>query len=422
LLPEKRDRLDANIFTVLKSDEGLSKKEQFTQHTVKVFSWSSFLNDVGAEMIYPIWPFFLTVYLGANMAVLGLIDGLSEAVVSISQAASGYLSDRFHKRKVFIWLGYVCAFLSRIGYSFSSVWEHIIPFRILDRAGKIRDAPRDAILADISVRHERGRNFGILKAMDKLGGVFGIIFSILFFKLIGYRNLFLIAAIPSLIAVVLVFAFVKEKKAVHKEGYKWLSFNDMSRDFRLFLLLSGVFALGSFSYSFLLVYAQKFGFHIESIPVLYLAFTVVAFLFSIPAGKLADKIGRKPVLLISFILWAVVCWLFLFLNQHIWAVVLTFIVYGMHKGALDPVQRAFVSELSPKERRASGLGVFQMILGFCALPSSFIAGLLWDKINYFVPLIVSLALTLAAIIMLSYVKEKDMIGKNRHSENPSVEA
>ena len=90
-----------------------------------------------------------------------------------------------------------------------------------------------------------------------------------------------------------------------------------------------------------------------------------------------------------------------------WAVILTFIVYGMHKGALDPVQRAFVAELSPKGRRASGLGIFQMVLGFCALPSSLIAGLLWDKINYIVPLIVSLVLTLAAIILLTYVKEKN---------------
>ena len=291
MLLKKRDRLDANIFTVLKSDEGLSKKEQFTQHTVKVFSWSSFLNDVGAEMIYPIWPFFLTVYLGANMAILGLIDGLSEAVVSISQAASGYLSDRFHERKVFIWLGYVCAFLSRVGYAFSSVWEHIIPFRILDRGGKIRDAPRDAILADISVRKERGRNFGILKAMDKLGGVFGIVFSILLFKFIGYRNLFLIAAIPSLIAVLLVFIFVKEKKTVHKEGYKWLSFRDMSKDFRLFLLLSGIFALGSFSYSFLLIYAQKFGFQIRQSQFFTLHSLLLHSFFQFPQASLQIRLG-----------------------------------------------------------------------------------------------------------------------------------
>ncbi|MCX6710696.1 MAG: MFS transporter [Candidatus Woesearchaeota archaeon] len=203
----------------------LPESEEESEHAVRVFSWSSLLNDFGAEMIYPIWPFFLTVYLGANMAILGFIDGLSDAIVSISQAASGYVSDRIQERKIFIWIGYLCGFLSRIGYAFSHLWELVIPFRVLDRAGKIRDAPRDAIIADISIKHERGRNFGILKAMDKLGGVFGIIFSILFFKFLGYKKLFLVAAIPSLIAVILVLVFIKEKRpAVRREKYQWLSF------------------------------------------------------------------------------------------------------------------------------------------------------------------------------------------------------
>src|SRR4030042_680133 len=126
-------------------------------------------------MIYPVWPLFVTTVLNANMAALGLLDGLGEALVSISRAVSGYLADRIRKRKVFIWSGYLCGAISRIGYSLSGTWQHLVPFRILDRAGKMRSAPRDAMIADLSAKENRGRNFGLMRAMDNLGAVCGIL-------------------------------------------------------------------------------------------------------------------------------------------------------------------------------------------------------------------------------------------------------
>src|SRR3989338_11652330 len=145
-----------------------------SKKTLRVFGLASFLNDFGSDMIYPIWPLFLTSALGANMTVLGLIDGLGDALVSISQAVSGYIADKTGKRKIFVWLGYVFAGLARLGYAMSAVWQQIIPFRILDRAGKMRGAPRDAMIADMSSDDDRGRNFGYLRMMDNLGAVFGI--------------------------------------------------------------------------------------------------------------------------------------------------------------------------------------------------------------------------------------------------------
>ena len=103
--------------------------EKKPKKTVRILAFASFLNDFGSDMIYPIWPLFVTSFLGANMAVLGLIDGLGEAVVSISQAASGYLSDKIHKRKIFIWTGYLFGALSRIGYALSAVWNDLIPLK-----------------------------------------------------------------------------------------------------------------------------------------------------------------------------------------------------------------------------------------------------------------------------------------------------
>jgi MFS family permease len=381
-----------------------------SRKTVRTFAAASFLNDLGSDMIYPVWPLFVTVYLGADMAVLGLIDGLGDAIVSLSRAASGFLSDRIRKRKVFIWIGYVLGSLSRVGYAVSTTWLHAVPFRILDRAGKIRGAPRDAVIADASTAENRGRNFGLLRAMDNLGAVCGVVTCILFFKYLGYKRLMLIAAIPSAIAALLILFLIREKKAPDTKIYKGLRLAHLDKNFRLLLLLSALFALGSFSYSFLLIFAKEIGFRASFVPVLYLIFTAAASLLSVPFGRLADRVGRRPVLLLSFLLWALVCLCFIMFNSR-WSIALTFVLYGMHKGALDPVQTAFVSELAPTEYRASAIGGFQMVTGLCALPASLIAGFAWDRINMFVPFYLSIGFTAAASIMLLFVE-----GRKRHTQ------
>lgn len=380
-------------------------EQKENKKVLRTFALASFLNDLGSDIIYPIWPLFITTVLHANMAVLGFIDGLGEAIVSLSKAASGYLSDRIGKRKRFIWVGYLFGALSRIGYAFSTAWQHVIPFRILDRAGKIRSAPRDAIIADISSGENRGRNFGLLRTMDNLGAVCGILICIFFFKLLGYRTLFILAAIPSVIGAGLILLFIKEKKSPDKKIFKPLSLKHLDKNLKLFFLVSGIFALGSFSYSFLLIYAKRFGFKLAFVPVLYLVFSVAASIFSLPFGKLADKIGRKPVLILSFICWALVAVTILFLRSKP-ALIAAFVLYGLHKGALEPAQKTLVSELAPINFRASILGGYQMVIGLCALPASLVAGLLWDKIGIYAPFYFSLGLTLIAILMVLFIKEK----------------
>jgi len=374
-------------------------REKDRAKTIRTFALASFLNDLGSDIIYPIWPLFITAVLKANMAALGFLDGLGNALVSLSQAASGYLSDRIKRRKVFIWSGYLFGALSRLGYSFSTVWPHLIPFRILDRTGKIRSAPRDALVADVSTEDNRGKNFGFLRAMDNLGAIFGILICIFFFNLF----LFALAALPSLVSAFLIFFLIKERKTKEIKIYQGISFKDLDRNFRRFLLLSSFYAIGAFSYSFLLIYAKEFGFKVTFVPVLYLIFTAAASLFSFPFGKLSDKIGRKSVLMLSYTFWAAVC-LILILRPDRLMIILVFILYGAHKGALEPVQISYVCELAPQKFRASCLGGFQMITGLCALPASLLAGILWTTLGMFAPFYLSLALTGLAGVMLTFVK------------------
>lgn len=375
-----------------------------TKKTIRTFAVSSFFNDMGSDMIYPIWPLFVAS-LGANMAVLGLIDGIGNAIVSLSQAISGYLSDRTRKRKVFIWLGYLFGGVSRLGYALSATWHWLVPFRILDRAGKMRGAPRDAMVADLSIRSNRGKNFGLIRTLDNAGALVGIVFCIAAFPLLGYRNLLLIAAVPSFIAVALIVINIREKPLEDAKLFKGISFSHLDGNFKLFVILSAVFALGAFSYSFLLIFANRFGFQVSTVPVFYLLFTLVATFCSYPFGLLSDRIGRKAVLQISYGLWGLVC-LAMICADSAWMVVAAFVLFGLHQAGIDTVQKAFVAELGPAEYRASTLGGFQMVIGLCALPASVAAGLLWDLIGMQAPFILSLALTAISATVLIFVHEK----------------
>jgi len=373
------------------------KKEE--KKIVLTFSLASFLNDMGSDIVYPLWPVFVTTVIGANFWMLGLIDGIGNALNSISKAISGYLSDKIGKRKVFIWSGYLMGALSRLGYAVSFTWWHLIPFKVLDRAGKLRDAPRDAMVAEVSDKQGRGRNFGILRAMDNLGAVTGIILAMLLVNVLGYRLLFALAAIPSFIGAFLVYFFIKDRG---RKASKKLELRMFGKRYKKFLIASSLFSLGYFSYSFLLVYAKSFGFAENTLPVFYLIFTLTTSLFALPMGKLSDKIGRKDMVVFSYSLWLlIIAGLVLF--KHVLFLFLAFFLYGLQRASLEPVQRAFVAELSPSSFKATGIGTYQMVVGLLSLPASLIFGYLWDAFGVQLALQFPLVMGMFATIALLFV-------------------
>ncbi len=368
--------------------------------TVKVFGVASFLNDVGSDMIAPIWPLFV-LSLGADMRILGLIDGVGEAIVSISQAASGYVSDRLRRRKIFVWTGYLMGSLSRIGYAIAPTWIYLIPLKALDRLGKMRGAPRDALIADSTKKRERGESFGYLRMMDHAGAFTGVLATMALIGFLELRDILLLAAIPSIASALIIYLFIKEKKG---EGiYQGISLSNLSGSFRLMLLAGSTFALASFSYSFLIVYASRSGIEAVYVPALYLLFTLFASLSSIPFGKLADKIGRKKSMQISYLLFTCMCLTALAGSQA--AAVAVFLLYGLHRGALETVQKTFISELSDEKYRASTLGAYQMVTGLLALPASLIAGVLWETISWQTPFIFAGSLALISALVVHWVRE-----------------
>lgn len=373
------------------------------KRAILVFAFASFLNDFGSDIIHPFWPLYVTEVMGASMIVLGFIDGLGNALVSLSQGFSGYLSDKLQRRKVFIWLGYLMTAFSRIGYAGAPSLQWLIPFKALDRTGKIRGAPRDAMVADFSSNEDIGRNFGLMRTMDHTGAFLGVITGVFLIGILGYRTLFLLASIPSLLSVVLIFALIKEqKKGILKPR---ISLKDFDKNFYIFLFANCLFALGNFSYSFLIIAARNENFKTSSVPLLYLVFTFVASGMSLPMGKISDRIGKKSTLVISYILFMLTCAGFAIGRSSKLFIISLFVLYGLHIAAFEPSVKALAISISPEKLRGTALGVIQMAIGLLSFPASFAAGILWQTGGRIYPFIFAFFASLCASVVLIFVTE-----------------
>lgn len=380
---------------------------------VVILGFVSLLNDGASEMIYPLLPVFLTAVLGAGPAALGIIEGIAESTASFLKLTSGYFSDRVKRRKGWIVAGYSISNLIRPLIAVASSWPQVLALRFSDRVGKgLRTSPRDAIIADSTPPEFRGMAYGFHRAMDNGGAIVGPLLATGLLLLLhdtpqeNLKTIFLLSFIPGLLAVLLLFAGLKESPADEQRQVPSSGFNfraawaQMPAGFRKYLAIVLAFTLGNSSDAFLLLRAQKLGVPITLLPAIWVALHVVKMGFSVPGGILSDRIGRKKVIVAGWTVYALVYGGFAFANTqwHAWAL---FMVYGIYFGLTEGVEKALVADFAPSHLRGSAFGLYHLTVGFGAFPASLLFGLVWQKFGAAAAFGMGAGLAMLAVAMLS---------------------
>ncbi|RLC67507.1 MAG: MFS transporter [Chloroflexi bacterium] len=369
----------------------------------------SLFTDLGSQMIFPLIPLYLVSVLGTGASVVGICEGAAETTASLIKAFSGYWSDRLKRRKPFVFVGYSLSAITKPLFALAGAWPLVLTVRMIERVGKgIRSAPRDAIVAESVDRSVRGKAYGFHRAMDGLGSVLGAFLAFILLSTTNsdYARIFLLAGIPG-IAAVLFILFIKEPEGTEGQHIKTtsmrVSFRALPANLRLLIAAASVFYLGHFGYAFLLLRAKDIGLTDQTAILLYVLFYVVYVIAAIPAGMLSDRVGRKPVLMASYLIFAIVS-LGLIFTDSLHSVLPFFAIYGISFAMFDSVQRAYVVDFAPEHLRATALGTFHAAVGLVALPGGYVAGMLWDTIGPEATFVYGLTLAVISSLLLLSVK------------------
>ncbi len=349
---------------------------------------NSFLTDVSREMIYPLLPLYLRSVLGASTAFVGLVEGISESTSSVLNLLSGWLSDKIKKRKTLLLWGYSLSAVTRPLIAIATAGWHILLVRFVEKVGKgIRVPPRDALIAESCTPENRGRAFGLHRSMDNVGSILGplLAFSLLVYLSNDYRTLFWISSIPAFLAIAILTFMVSEEprdipKTESPTAKSQFSLKQFNKHFKIFLIATTVFELANSSNAFLLLRVKDLGLSLELIPIIYLFSNIFKTISSLPGGILSDKLGRRNVLVVGWIVYGISYLGFAFMTSvnQAWVV---FGIYGLFYGMTEGVKKAFVADLVPKEVRGSAYGIHTFLVNFPQLPASLLLGVLWQKFN-----------------------------------------
>jgi MFS family permease len=352
--------------------------------TVWTLGFVSLLMDTSSELIHSLLPVFLTTVVGASTVAVGLIEGIAEATAAVAKVFSGALSDRIGKRKLLVGIGYGLAAITKPVFPLAGTAWEVLAARFVDRIGKgIRDAPRDALIADITPSAIRGAGYGIRQALDTVGGFAGPLLAVALMALYAdnFRAVFWWALAPAALAVLLIVVGVREPdgtKATAKRGWpiRTAELRRMSPAYWMVIAIGVVFTLARFSQAFLVLKAQAEGLALVLIPLVFVWMNLIYALTATPAGILSDRLGRENVLLCGLAA-LVVADLTLAFVPGLGGVVIGVGLWGLYLGFSQGLLSALVADTAPEDLRGTAFGLFNLVTGAALLIASVVAGWLW---------------------------------------------
>jgi MFS family permease len=369
----------------------------------------SFFTDFSTEMILGILPLYIVNNLGASKAILGTIEGSAELISYSMRMVSGSLSDKIGKRKIFVIIGYGLSTASKPFFAVATGWVEAFIVRAIDRIGKgVRTAPRDALIADSIPETISGKAFGIHRTIDQLGAILGPIAAFAILQVMDIRFVFLFSLIPGAVAVFILIYFVKEVVVVktYSSNIRSLITKRENRPFVFLLVVSGIFGLGAFNFSFILLKASDLKIEESFIPIVYIVINVAHAAVGIPAGILADRIGKEKVLIIGYIVFVVSTILMAILSESQLSAYILASIFGIYLGIGETIQRAIIPKYVSSEMRGTAYGLYYLVAGITFFMANVVFGFLWDAYTLNIAVLYSIVLSVGAIIgMLIFIKQ-----------------
>ena len=351
----------------------------------------SLFTDISSESIQSILPLFI-FEIGGSVLALGIISGITNAIANILKGITGWMSDKINRRKPFIVAGYSLSNLSKPLIGLSPSWEMVLGLKTTDRIGKgLRTSSRDALISYYA--EKKGRAFGLHRAMDTLGAVFGslLAFILLYFAW-TYSQIIFFSIIPGLIAIALILP-VKDissrdldKKPERKN--KKEKMEKIDKNFIKLIVILGVIEFASLDVVFLILRAADY-IPIDLIfliPIFYLILNLVYTIFSPINGSLSDKIGRKPIIVLGLSILLISCIILAFPIQvspfSLVLIIIIYIMHGFYLASVDPISRAYIADLAGKEKRGRAYGYYYFSVGFISMVEALVFGFIYSAFSY----------------------------------------